>query len=145
MIWFPCMWLHCIAPNQIKIQNDFVLVSNLVCLASKLNFWNIYYCEKNLIWNICFFRITQYNVETHNMHAHSPIWTHVHKPYPYEHLRRTEPANLEINEVTTGTSLSTGTSPTIEIIVPLNPIINLEKYEHTCQVKNLNPDGQVPP
>jgi hypothetical protein len=58
------------------------------------------------------------------MHTHSPLWTHVCKPYPYEHLRRTEPLDLEFYEVTTGTSLSTGTSPIIENIVALNLRIN---------------------
>ena len=75
------------------------------------------------------------------MHAHSPLWTHVCKTYPYEHIRRTEPADLEIHEVTTDASLTTGTSPTIESIAPLNPGINLRKYEHPCQIKDLNPDG----
>jgi hypothetical protein len=37
-----------------------------------------------------FLRITQYNTDAHNTHAHSPLWIHVRKPYPYEHLRRTE-------------------------------------------------------
>jgi hypothetical protein len=37
-----------------------------------------------------FFRLTQYNADTHNTHAHSPLWIHIRKPYPYEHLRRTE-------------------------------------------------------
>jgi hypothetical protein len=37
-----------------------------------------------------FFRITQYNGDAHNTHAHSPLWIHVHKPYPYENLRMTE-------------------------------------------------------
>jgi hypothetical protein len=85
------------------------------------------------------------NADAHNTQAHSPLWTHVRKPYPYEHLRRTALADLEIHEVTTGTSLSTGTSSTIESIAPLNPRINLGKYEHTYQVKDLNPGGQVPP
>ena len=69
-----------------------------------------------------FFRITQYNVDAHNTYAHSPLWTHVRKSYPYEHLRRTEPADLEIHEVTTYASLSTGTSPTTKSIAPLNPV-----------------------
>jgi len=72
-------------------------------------------------------------------HAHSPLWTHIRKLYLYEHLRRTEPADLEIHEVTIGTSLSTGTSPTTESIAPLNPRINLGKHEHLCQVEDLNP------
>jgi hypothetical protein len=57
----------------------------------------------------------------------------------------TEPADLKIHEATTDTSLSTGTSSTTESIAPLNPRINLEKYEHPCQVEDLNPGGQVPP
>jgi hypothetical protein len=45
-----------------------------------------------------------------NMHAHSPPWTHARTSYPYEHLWRTEPTDLEIDKVTTSTSLLTGTS-----------------------------------
>jgi hypothetical protein len=37
-----------------------------------------------------FLRITQYNADAHNMHSHSPLWIHIRKFYPYEHLRRTE-------------------------------------------------------
>jgi hypothetical protein len=67
------------------------------------------------------------------------------KPYLYEHLRKTEQDNRGIHEITTGVSLLMGTSSTIESIAPVNPRINLEKYEHLCQVEDLNPDGQVPP
>jgi hypothetical protein len=63
----------------------------------------------------------------------------------YEHPRRTEPVDLKIHEVTTGVSLSTGTSPTTECIAPLNPGIDLGKCEHLCQVEDLYPGGQVPP
>jgi hypothetical protein len=63
----------------------------------------------------------------------------------YEHLRRTELVDLEIHEVSTGASLSTETSPTTESIVPLNPEINPEKYDHPCQVENINLGGQVQP
>jgi hypothetical protein len=38
-----------------------------------------------------------------------------------------------------------GMSPTTEIIAPLNPRINWEKYEHSYQVEDLNLGGQVPP
>jgi hypothetical protein len=31
---------------------------------------------------IFYFRITQYNVDAQNTHAHSPLWTHVRKPCP---------------------------------------------------------------
>jgi len=48
----------------------------------------------------------------HSTRTHTHPYEHVRKPYPYEHLRRTEPANLEVHEVTTGASMSTGTSPT---------------------------------
>ena len=44
-----------------------------------------------------------------------------------------------------GASLSTGTSPTTEKIVPLNSGINPEKYEHPYQVKDLNPCRWGPP
>jgi hypothetical protein len=55
-----------------------------------------------------------------------------------------ELVDLKIHEVTTDASLSMRTSPTTESIAPLNPKINPEKYEHPCQVEDLNPDGQVP-
>jgi len=83
--------------------------------------------------------------DVHNTYAHSSLWTHVCKPYPYEHLRRIEPTYLEINEVTTDVSLLMGTSPTTESIASLNSKINLRKCEHPCQVDDLNPDEQVPP
>ena len=75
-----------------------------------------------------------------NAYVYSPLWTHVRKPYPYEHLRKTVPADLKIDEVTAGASLSTGTSPTTENTTPLNSGINPEKYEHQCQVDDLNLD-----
>ena len=78
------------------------------------------------------------------MHNH-PLWIHIRKLYLYEDLRRIEPTNFEIDEVTTDVLLSTGTSPTTESVAPLNPKINSEKYEHPCQVENLNPGGQVLP
>ena len=46
-------------------------------------------------------------------------WTHTRTPYPYERLRKTEPAcHLEIYEVTVGASSSTGTSPPTECVSP---------------------------
>jgi hypothetical protein len=41
------------------------------------------------------------------------------QPYPYEHLQETEPADLEIDEVTTDASQSMGMSPTTERIMPV--------------------------
>ena len=64
---------------------------------------------------------------------------------PYEHLRRTEPADLEIHEVTMDASLSTETSLTTESIALLNLGINSGKYEPPCQVEDLNLGGRVPP
>ena len=46
--------------------------------------------------------------------------------------------DLEIYEVTTAISLSTGMSCTTKSIASINVRINQEKYKHTCQVKNLN-------
>jgi hypothetical protein len=47
---------------------------------------------------------------------------------------RVGPANLEIDEVTTGASLSTSTSSTTESIASLNPKINPKKCKHPCQI-----------
>jgi hypothetical protein len=64
---------------------------------------------------------------THNTHAYSLLWTHVHKPYLYEYLRRTELVDIKIHEVTTCVSRSTGTLPTTESIALLNHRINPKK------------------
>jgi hypothetical protein len=65
-------------------------------------------------WAECvFFRITQYNADAHNTHAHSPLWIHVRKPYAYEHLRRTEHRQIwRFPKSPIGASSSTGTSLT---------------------------------
>jgi len=34
-----------------------------------------------------------------NTHAHSLLWKHVRKPYPYVHIQKTVMAYLEIDEV----------------------------------------------
>ena len=83
---------------------------------------------------------------THTTRTHTHPYEYMYTNLtPYEHLRRIEPADLEIHKVTTGALLSTGTSLTTERITPLNPRINPGKYEHPCQVEDLNPGGQVPP
>jgi hypothetical protein len=79
------------------------------------------------------------------MYTHSYKYTYANPTYLYKHLRRSKPIDLEIHEVTTGVSLSTGTSPTTKTIEPINPGINSGKYEHPYQVENLNPDRQVLP
>ena len=56
----------------------------------------------------------------------------------------TEPADLETHEVTTDTLL-TGTLLTTESITPLNPRINLGKYEHPYQVEDLNLGRNISP
>jgi hypothetical protein len=45
-----------------------------------------------------------------------------------------ELAYLDIHEVTIGVSVSTETSSITKFTAPLNLRINLEKYEHPCQV-----------
>ena len=56
------------------------------------------------------------------IHTHPYEYTYANLT-PYEHLRRLSRQILEINEVTTGTSLSTRTSPTTECTTSLNPKI----------------------
>jgi hypothetical protein len=53
------------------------------------------------------------------------------------------PENLEIDKVTTGTSLAMGTSPTTKRIVPLNPEINLGKCKHLYQVRDLTQPAEL--
>jgi hypothetical protein len=77
--------------------------------------------------------LTSMNVRTHTL----PLWA------PLKNW--VGPANLEIDEVTTGASLSMDKSSTTERITPLDPRINPEKWEHPCQVSDSNPGGQVPP
>ena len=57
---------------------------------------------KSLHW--FFFEIIQYNSDTHNTRIFTLLWTHVCKPYPYEHLRRLSRQILEIDEVITDAS-----------------------------------------
>lgn len=61
-------------------------------------------------------------------HAHSSVYECT--PYSYEDIRKTGSVYLEIDEVTMGTSLLTGTSPTIKRIISC-------KYEHSCQIYDL--------
>jgi hypothetical protein len=93
---------------------------------------------------LAFFRLIQYNVDIHNTHA-----PHARTLIPLNTRTQTVPykqsADLEIHEVTTDASLSTGTSPTTKNIALLNPEINPGKYDHPCQVENLKPGGQVSP
>ena len=88
-----------------------------------------------------FFCELQVQTQTLNTHAHSPLWIHVRKPYPYKHLRKTVPTHLEIDKVTTGASLSTGTSPTTESTTPLNPKINQKNTSTHVKAKDLNLSG----
>jgi hypothetical protein len=53
------------------------------------------------------------------------------KPYLYEHLRRLRRQILEIDDVTTGASLSTGMASTTESITPLNPKIFAATWSQT--------------
>jgi hypothetical protein len=72
--------------------------------------------------------------------------SHIHPykhTYTYEHLRRTELADLEIHEVTTTASMSTGTSSTTESIASLDLGINPGKYEITRDIEDLNPGVQI--
>ena len=55
-------------------------------------------------------------------HTHTPMNTRT-QTLPLWASSKTEPKILEIDEVTTGASLSTGTSPTTECTTPLNPRI----------------------
>jgi hypothetical protein len=78
-----------------------------------------------------FFLITQYNVDALNTHVHSPYEHKYTNPTPsYGHLQKTKPVDLKIHEVTTGASLSTGTSSTAESIAPLNPGIQKNASIH---------------
>lgn len=64
-----------------------------------------------------FFNTTQTEALIH-MRIRSP-YERAHTPYPYEHIRETEPTyHLEIYEVSLGASSSTGTSPPTESVKP---------------------------
>jgi hypothetical protein len=95
--------------------------------------------NKNRCLMRLFFRITQYSADAYN--------THAYLPYPYEHLWITELTDLEIHEITTGASLSTGRHLPLKLwkYSAVKSWKNPEKYEHSCQVENLNPGGQVSP
>ena len=62
-------------------------ISHLFLLSARevLLFYGGIYFKLRYVTSDVFF-ITQYNSDTHNVHT--PLWTHVRKSYPYEHLRR---------------------------------------------------------
>jgi len=74
------------------------------------------------IWNIgirvIFLRLYG-TTQTRTTHAHSHPMNTRTQTLSYEHLRRPSQQILEIDEVITGASLSTGTSPTIECTSPI--------------------------
>ena len=81
------------------------------------------------VWNVTdnksffLFEITQYNSDTHNARTFTP-YEHMYANLTlYEYFRRLRRQILEIDEVTTGASLSTRTSPTTECTTLLNSII----------------------
>ena len=84
---------------------------------------------------------TQNNSDIYNARIPTPLWTRVRKLYSYEHLRILSRQIFKIDKVTTGTSLSTETSPTTEYATPLNLRIfalmgsrtqDLRCYRGTC-------------
>jgi hypothetical protein len=77
---------------------------------------------------------TRYNTDTYK-HAHTltPM-NAICTSYHYEHLWRTEPTDLEVDEVTTYASLLTDTSPTTEKIAPDNRGINIGKCKRPFQI-----------
>jgi hypothetical protein len=110
--------------------------TNLLCIREKNHckkFKNLrrHVYVTNLEKFIFFCELHKPGPDADAQYTHSLLWTHVRKPYPYEHLRKTVPVHLEIDEVTIGVSQSTETSPTTESITPLNPGINLEKNVST--------------
>ena len=84
-----------------------------------------------------FFRLHS-TIHTLTTRAHLPLWMHIRKSYPYEHLRRLSRQILKIDEVTTSASLSTGTLPTMRATSSMRAArchfiyaISLE-YIHEC-------------
>jgi hypothetical protein len=55
-------------------------------------------------------------------HIHACTLTHMntHNPTLYEHLQKTKPIYLEIDEITTDASLSTSTSPATTLFIPFH-------------------------
>jgi hypothetical protein len=77
------------------------------------------------LWDLVTGRLLHTRAYTHyyeRTHAHPTLWA------PPKNW--VGPANLEIDEITIGASLSTNMSLTTKRIAPLNPGINSEKYEH---------------
>jgi hypothetical protein len=122
----------------------FILLLEAVCILAPLNCISVCYLmslikrplsKKLLLQGKLWFFLEHSTTQMlTNTHVHSPLWTHARTPYPYEHLWRTEPADLEVDKVTTGASLLTGTPPTTETIAPGNPGINPGKCKCSCQV-----------
>ena len=74
------------------------LKKGLPCFLSKYDFFSLFLLELHSTRQIL------------TTHVHLPLWIYVRKPYPYEHLRKIEPTDHEIYEITTDASLSTETS-----------------------------------
>jgi len=82
---------------------------------------------------VIFLRITVQLRRSQHACTLTPMNTHRQTLPRYEHIQRTEPTHLEIDEVTTGTTLSTG-SPTTESIG-----INLGNYKHCAKLRTWTP------
>jgi len=102
-----------LAPGNMHVYNTYTDRSSVRWNDHILKCYGITVCTSSEIESAlpiamphaCLF-LVQYNADAHNTHLHSPLWIHVRKPYPYEHLRRTGPADLKIPEVTIGLPLN---------------------------------------
>jgi hypothetical protein len=92
--WFWCMQDRVVSPSYSSIScpstNKLLQVVSLIMITLRYHTptspLNILHCHTPFF----FLRFTQYNADAHNTYAHSFLWIHIRKPYPYEHLRRTE-------------------------------------------------------
>jgi hypothetical protein len=113
--------------------------------------FHTYVC-KCFIWMIFFANYTSTNIDA----QHAPMNRRTQtlplcapsKDYASTSQKLTKSphaSHLEIDEVATGASPSMERSCTTKSTMSLNPEINPEKYEHPCQIENLNLGGQIPP
>ena len=127
------LWLKCLRLNLWRLIHNVMRNRHKYCfmLVFQQSVMKIY-CHTVCFWLLASRRLplqafffwdhTVHIWHSKRTHTHT-LWIHVRKPYPYDHLRRLSRQILEIDEVTTGASLSTGTSTTTECTMPLNPRI----------------------
>lgn len=120
--------------NKFYIKNMMLIISTLILQNTTFESWTVEFFSKYSI-----------DADAHNMHVRSSLRTYTLNPTNMSIFKRLSRQILENDEVTTGTSLSRGTSPTTENTTSVKFWNKSRKCEHQHRVKDSNRDKQVPP